>query len=75
MLISDIMKKIDLSKEKIDSYIAQMQSFQESNYGTDTQQLMIECQDFMGQYNTYLSGANSQIQKESEISSELARTR
>ena len=65
----------DLSKEKIDSYIAQMQSFQESNYGTDTQQLMIECQDFMGQYNTYLSGANSQIQKESEISSELARTR
>ena len=65
----------DLSKEIIDSYIAQMQSFQESNYGTDTQQLMIECQDFMGQYNTYLSGANSQIQKESEISSELARTR
>lgn len=65
----------DLSVEKIDTYIAQMQSFQESNYGTDTQQLMIECQDFMGQYNTYLSGAHSQIQKESEISSELARTR
>ncbi|MGN0915855.1 MAG: hypothetical protein ACI4NE_05835 [Succinivibrio sp.] len=65
----------DLSKDKLDMYISQMQSFQESNYGTDTQQLMIECQDFMGQYNTFLSGANSQIQKESEISSELARAR
>lgn len=63
------------SQAQFDTYISQLQSLQESSCGTDTQQLMIECQDFMGQYNTYLSGANSQIQKESDVSAELARTR
>ncbi|MGN0915529.1 MAG: hypothetical protein ACI4NE_04150 [Succinivibrio sp.] len=63
------------SQAEFDTYISQLQSLQESTCGTDTQQLMIECQDFMGQYNTYLSGANSQIQKESDVSAELARAR
>ncbi|MGN0915531.1 MAG: hypothetical protein ACI4NE_04160 [Succinivibrio sp.] len=62
------------SASDIDSYIASLNSVMET-YGMDTQQLMIECQDYMGQYNTYLSGANSQIQKESEVNSELARCR
>ncbi|MDR2302058.1 MAG: USH1C-binding protein 1 [Deltaproteobacteria bacterium] len=41
--------------------------------GTDTQQKMVYIQDFMGQYNSYLTGANSVIQKNSETLAALTR--
>ncbi|MDR2388135.1 MAG: hypothetical protein LBE80_11225 [Deltaproteobacteria bacterium] len=41
--------------------------------GTDTQQNMVYVQDFMGQYNSYLSGANSAIQKSADTLAALAR--
>jgi hypothetical protein len=43
--------------------------------GTDTQQKMVFVQDFMGQYNSYLQGANSVIQQSNQTLGELARTR
>ena len=43
--------------------------------GTDTQQKMVFVQDFMGQYNSYLQGANSAIQQSNQTLAELARVR
>jgi len=43
--------------------------------GTDTQQKMVFVQDFMGQYNSYLQGANSAIQQANQTLAELARVR
>lgn len=43
--------------------------------GTNTQQQMVFVQDFMGQYNSYLQGANSAIQQSNQTLSDLARLR
>ncbi|MDR2450677.1 MAG: USH1C-binding protein 1 [Candidatus Accumulibacter sp.] len=43
--------------------------------GTDTQQKMVFVQDFMGQYNSYLQGANSVIQQSNQTLAELAKAR
>jgi len=42
---------------------------------TDTQQKMVFVQDFMGQYNSYLTGANSAIQQSNQTLADLARLR
>ena len=41
--------------------------------GTGTQQEMIYVQDFMGQYNSYLQGANTQIANSNQTLTSLAR--
>ncbi len=41
--------------------------------GTETQRQMIYVQDFMGQYNSYLQGANTQIANSSQTLTNLAR--
>ncbi|MDR3043529.1 MAG: hypothetical protein LBU75_04600 [Desulfovibrio sp.] len=43
--------------------------------GTDTQQLMVFVQDYMGQYNSYLQGANSAIQQGNQTLQSLATGR
>ena len=43
--------------------------------GTDTQQLMVFVQDYMGQYNSYLQGANSAIQQGNQTLQALATGR
>jgi hypothetical protein len=43
--------------------------------GTNTQQLMVFVQDYMGQYNSYLQGGNSAIQQGNQTLAELARVR
>ena len=43
--------------------------------GSNTQQLMVFVQDFMGQYNSYLQGSNSVIQQANQTLAELARAR
>ncbi|MCL2029305.1 MAG: USH1C-binding protein 1, partial [Deltaproteobacteria bacterium] len=43
--------------------------------GTNTQQLMVYIQDFMGQYNSYLQGANSSVQQSNQTLADLARLR
>jgi hypothetical protein len=41
--------------------------------GVDTQQKMVYVNDYMGQYNAYLTGANSAIKMQSEILINMAR--
>ena len=41
--------------------------------GSDTQQMMVYVQDFMGQYNSYLQGANTQINNGNQTLQSLAR--
>lgn len=43
--------------------------------GTDTQQLMVFVQDYMGQYNSYLQGANSAIQQGNQTLQSIATGR
>jgi hypothetical protein len=45
------------------------------NLGTDIQQKMVFVQDYMGQYNSYLQGANSPIQQSNLTLADLARPR
>ncbi len=41
--------------------------------GSDTQQKMVYVQDYMGQYNSYLQGANTQISNGNQTLQSLAR--
>ena len=41
--------------------------------GSDTQQQMVYVQDYMGQYNSYLQGANTQISNGNQTLQSLAR--
>ncbi len=52
--------------------ITSLRNYQEQ-LGTDTQQKMVFIQDFMGQYNSYLQGANSAIQQSSQTLTAIAR--
>jgi hypothetical protein len=63
-----------MSKSEWDVAITSLQARMDS-LGTDTQQKMVFVQDFMGQYNSYLQGANSVIQQSNQTLAELARTR
>ncbi|UQZ91292.1 USH1C-binding protein 1 [Deltaproteobacteria bacterium Smac51] len=58
-------------EDEWDVAITSLQNYQET-LGTDTQTLMVYVQDFMGQYNSYLSGANSAIQESNQILRSLA---
>ena len=41
--------------------------------GNKTQTLMVYLQDFIGQYNSYLQGANTQISNANQTLTNLAR--
>jgi pantothenate kinase-related protein Tda10 len=62
------------SKDEWDVAITSLQARMDS-LGTDTQQKMVFVQDYMGQYNSYLQGANSVIQQSNQTLAELARAR
>ncbi|WP_066858176.1 hypothetical protein [Halodesulfovibrio spirochaetisodalis] len=49
-----------LHKEDIQAYIGRIDTYIQS-LGTDTQTQMIRLQDYMGQYNNHLQGANKAI--------------
>jgi hypothetical protein len=53
--------------------IKSLQAHQES-VGSDTQQNMVFVQDFMGQYNSYLTGANSAFQQYNQSLLSIARS-
>jgi hypothetical protein len=72
-----VTKKVgDLShnKDQWDVNIASMKAYQEE-LGSKTQQIMVFIQDFMGQYNSYLSGANSAVQSSNQTLQSLATGR
>ena len=61
-----------LGKEEWDLAITSLESRLEE-LGTDTQQQMVYIQDYMGQYNSYLQGANTQISNSNQTLTSLAR--
>ncbi len=60
------------NKDEWDVAITSLESHLEM-LGTDTQQQMVYIQDFMGQYNSYLQGANTQIANSNQTLTNLAR--
>lgn len=60
--------------EDMDTVIQSLQT-QMDKVGSNTQQLMVFVQDYMGQYNSYLQGSNSVIQQANQTLGELARAR
>ena len=68
------MEKISPKPEEIDTLLQSFQSELDS-VGSNTQQLMVFVQDYMGQYNSYLQGSNSIIQQANLTLAELAKVR
>jgi hypothetical protein len=60
------------NKTEWDYNIQSLQNYQET-IGTETQQKMVFVQDFMGQYNSYLTGSNSAIQQSNQTLQSIAR--
>ncbi|MDR0672097.1 MAG: hypothetical protein LBF93_00240 [Zoogloeaceae bacterium] len=60
------------NKDEWEVAITSLQARMDS-LGTDTQQKMVYVQDFMGQYNSYLQGANSVIQQSNQTLAALAK--
>jgi hypothetical protein len=59
-------------KDEWEYNIKSLQNHQET-LNTNSQQLMVYVQDFMGQYNSYLTGANSAIQQSNQTLGTIAR--
>ena len=60
------------TKDEWDFNIKSLTNFQET-IGNNTSQLMVYVQDFMGQYNSYLTGANSAIQQANQTLGTILR--
>ncbi len=69
-------KDIEGKKDKIDAawdrVIAQLQTKLDT-VGANIQTQMVQLQDFMGQYNSYMQGANSAISQSNQILAGLAK--
>ena len=65
-------KDTDKNKAEWDKLIAQLQTTMDT-VGANIQTQMVQLQDFMGQYNSYMQGANSAISQSNQVLSGLAR--
>jgi hypothetical protein len=76
--IKDFMEKNDLTYTATDStkpwddILTDLKSLQE-RIGADVQQKMVFVQDYMGQYNAYLTGASTAIQQANQTLQTIAR--
>ena len=61
-----------LGKDEWDYALKSLTNYQEE-IGNKTQTLMVYLQDFIGQYNSYLQGANTQIANANQTLTNLAR--
>ena len=61
-----------LGEEEWDYALKSLTNYQET-IGNKTQTLMVYLQDFIGQYNSYLQGANTQIANANQTLTSLAR--
>ena len=52
--------------------IGSLENYQQT-VNTKSQQILVNLQDFMGQYNSYISGANAQISQSHETLAGIAR--
>ena len=59
-------------KDEWDYALKSLTNYQEQ-VGNKTQTLMVYLQDFIGQYNSYLQGANTQISNANQTLTNLAR--
>jgi len=62
----------DKNKAEWDRVIASLQTKMDTT-GADIQTRMVQLQDMMGQYNSYMQGANSAIASSNQVLSSLAR--
>ncbi|WP_446424027.1 USH1C-binding protein 1 [Mailhella sp.] len=62
----------NLGHEEWDYTLKSLTNYQEQ-IGTKTQTLMVYLQDFIGQYNSYLQGANTQIANANQTLTNIAR--
>ena len=62
----------NITAEQIDSMIASL-SAQQEEISSSIQEKMVVLQDYMGQYNAYLQGANSEVSKAAETLKSVAR--
>ena len=60
------------NEEEWDYNLKSLTNYQEQ-IGTKTQTLMVYLQDFIGQYNSYLQGANTQISNANQTLTSIAR--
>ena len=65
-------KDTDKNKAEWDKLIAQLQTKLDT-VGANIQTQMVQLQDFMGQYNSYMQGANSAISQSNQILAGLAK--
>ena len=65
-------KDTDKNKAEWDKLIAQLQTKLDT-VGANIQTQMVQLQDFMGQYNSYMQGANTAISQSNQILSTLAK--
>jgi len=73
--ISDLKAQpVTFNKEQWETVTASLKAYLDT-LGTNTQQKMVFVQDFMGQFNSYLQGANTAIQQSNQTLAELARLR
>ncbi|MDR2388137.1 MAG: hypothetical protein LBE80_11235 [Deltaproteobacteria bacterium] len=63
---------LNLTEEQWKYNIDSLEQYLET-VGVDTQQKMVYVQDFMAQYNSYLTGANSAVQKSAQTLGALAK--
>ena len=61
-----------LSPTQLDKMVNDMQTLQDT-VGSDIQQKMIYVQDYIGQYNSYMQGANSAINTANQTLTAIAR--
>ena len=61
-----------LGEEEWDYTLKSLTNYQEQ-IGTKTQTLMVYLQDFIGQYNSYLQGANTQVANANQTLTNIAR--
>ena len=62
----------DKNKAEWDKVIAQLQTKMDT-CGANIQTQMVQLQDFMGQYNSYMQGANTAISQANQVLTGLAR--
>jgi hypothetical protein len=60
------------NKKEWDFNVTSLTNYQQT-VGSNTQQLMVFIQDFMGQYNSYLTGSNTAIQQSNQTLATIAR--
>lgn len=72
--ISSYIKDDEVTADELETVIANLKSKQDT-IGTDIQQKMVYVQDYIGQYNSYSSGASTAVSESNDLLKSLATGR